>query len=312
MRMRSIPLCLALASVMVAFGCGDSSEPGGGGDDGGTATGGTCPAPGEGSGSSLIEEFSACGGGEETGCSCVPQSTLEAMAGSIDMETLSQLANCDAMGTAMKCVPNEYVSNLAPCMSMTCESLQGAEGRCIKTCVPQVAMQEEMLPQGPCGMNEKCAPCYNPIDGEDTGACSVGPNDSPPDPSEAETFDECCQPEGASEPIGVCVPQDLVPEGSREMLPQDTCSDMEFCAPDRFARDSSANLETCTTSGDMTGGCVPKCFEQAGLEGIPPGSCGGGYGCVACSLLNSLAPERAPTECDTGGGDAGTGGGDAG
>ena len=57
----------------------------------------------------------------------------------------------------------------------TCTSVFGAEGRCLSTCVPQLADTADSLPQDICDENERCTPCFDPLqDGAPpTGACEL-------------------------------------------------------------------------------------------------------------------------------------------
>jgi len=48
-----------------------------------------------------------------------------------------------------------------------------AEGRCIPSCVPAIQAQASRLAQDDCTQaGTLCAPCYDPITGADTGACT--------------------------------------------------------------------------------------------------------------------------------------------
>lgn len=246
---------------------------GGGLPTGGTSTGGGGATGGSGGGTFVPDEstITACPGASMldpttlnltpcplcSGAWCVPNSLVPAGAGDV-------LASCDDMN---KCVPDSYVRVAGNFLPKTCTSLeyapgQTAEGRCISICVPQVEQQIDQLPQADCAADERCAPCWNPIDGTDTHACSqgcdVGPMSSTP-----QQFAECGDSNGVLR--GVCVPSSLVPASLASAVPQDTCETGWLCAPKEKAADINYKFPSCAPalSGlppdpSQPAACVPK------------------------------------------------------
>ena len=98
-----------------------------------------------------------------TGAHCLPMDQ-------VPMGTdVTQLAKCPD-GTSY-CTPDDYIATQGKFQVKTCTSLEGAEGRCISTCIPQVSKQIDQLPKDVCMDSERCAPCYNPIDEIGRASC---------------------------------------------------------------------------------------------------------------------------------------------
>jgi hypothetical protein len=198
------------------------------------------------------------------------------------------LGSCDGDNY---CVPEAYAVTGGNFKPKPCRSLLDAEGRCIDTCVPQVAVQASQLPKADCGDNELCAPCYNPIDGSDTGACSVACDTGPTEPMKV--FDTC------GEGRGVCVPPELIPEELKAAVPVDTCTDGTVCAPIEKANDLNYKFPTCTPGGLAAllvpdGACVPAYIvpeDQIALIGPLGEGCAPDEYCAPC--VNPLEPDPA-------------------
>ena len=142
-----------------------------------------------------------------------------------------------------------------------------------------VAAQRDRLPTVGCGRDEVCAPCYDPITGENTGACGVN-GDRPQKPRYQ--FPRCCD-NGRGTDVGVCVPPALAGDQAG-MLRQDTCASGRLCAPIARAVDPDAKFRRCFGLG--AGGCVPKCIvdplEAALLSRV---TCDVGEVCAPCALF---------------------------
>jgi len=229
---------------------------------------------------------------------CVPQASLPS---SITSATTSALAKCS---DGSFCVPDDYIVTQGVFALKKCASLLGAEGRCISTCIPQVNQQLTTLPKDVCGDGELCAPCFNPIDGTDTKACSEGCNDAPANTTPV-TFQKC----GSEQ--GVCVPQGLVsdatqlqalknvddptactvgcPTGTPPACSGTDSSGPYVCAPIEKARDQSYQFPSCTPSlasilGATKGGCVPKFLIPTAKQGLVlQDSCAAGTMCAPCT-----------------------------
>ena len=140
-----------------------------------------------------------------------------------------QLAACHGGGS--KCVPDEFIAAGGNYIPPTCQSVAGAEGRCLSTALPQVAAQAQLLPQSTCAADHLCAPCYDPLTGDDTGACRLSCDPGPAaGPSKLPT---CCSGRGTCVPAAAA--GDKVGQLGQDSCPDPTDGgDAPVCAPDVF------------------------------------------------------------------------------
>jgi hypothetical protein len=207
---------------------------------------------------------------------CVPVAAIP------DPSTVSQLPNCPMADT--KCVPDIFVEVNGRFALKTCRSLMDAEGRCVPVSLPAVRAQVGRLPQGGCAADERCAPCYDPISGEKTGACEAGCGPETSEP--AKVFAKCCTNRGT------CVPLSIA--GSiANAAPGDTCpgadsGDPEKCVPTARAQNPDMKFPTCMAAvapfPPVPGGCVPDCIitDQFQKGFLSQGTCGTGELCAPC------------------------------
>jgi hypothetical protein len=195
---------------------------------------------------------------------------------------MSQLATC-ATGY---CVPDVFIEAGGQYVPRSCDSLDGAEGRCLHVAVPQVALQKDFLPVDSCKPYERCAPCYSPVDGSDTNVCHIACDPGPHTPKV--TFGSCCTLDGVSGTQGKCVPSSAIPATEQMSLAVKECTTgQELCVP-------TENLtlpfipKTCTAfnlleGGPYTGVCLSNCFDF-GLKsiGISQGDCDDQHACAPC------------------------------
>lgn len=226
--------------------------------------------------------FQTCCGGNG---SCVPTSI-------VPVENRSQLGIDTCTGTDVLCVPRKLqdLTYVPP----TCTSLAGLEGRCMPSCIPAVAARASFLPQDICDADEKCAPCYDPITGAATGACTLN-GDTPKNP--ATVFPICCSG------VGHCVPSTILTSQQQGLLGTDTCtSPGDLCAPDIFA-DPAQKPQKCRALGsfDAEGRCLPTCIPVVAALASMLGqvTCDPGYACVPCYLPN--IPGVSSGACDQNG-----------
>ena len=246
------------------------------------------------------------------------------------------LPSCCSSGAA-HCMPADNVDPflkpmLAPCaggfctpdpiirdpkfIPQECKSLNGAPGACVSVCVPQVQQYLSLLPQDACKPDERCAPCINPLDNSNTGACDVGkhapgtcagdggpgagdgggacPYTGPPlvDPN---TFPACSPACGGSH----CVPAALVPPAQQSQLTKcpSTNGEPGYCAPDSLVQTGGNGLPpTCTSVAGAEGRCLSTCIplvaEKANV--LPRATCGENERCAPCFDPTAADP-TAPT-----------------
>jgi hypothetical protein len=260
-----VPLVSAQASLLPSAGCGQDERCAPCLDPRTCADTGACSINGD-KAARGCKQFPAC-------CSDRGLCVSPELAG-------NQAANLakDTCATGSLCAPKELTDpTFKP---KACQSLGGFEGRCVSNCLGgQVAAQKDRLPTAGCATNEVCAPCYDPISGQDTGACAVN-GDKPNGPKQ--TFTPCCD-NGEGTKVGVCIPPSLA--GSQaSLLKQDTCATDLLCAPNTKARDPSYKFPGCVGLG--TGACVPKCILDSTTAGLLSRvTCGVGEVCAPCAAL---------------------------
>jgi len=191
--------------------------------------------------------------------------------GVVPMEQQELLADCDE---SSKCVPELFIRTNGDFLLDTCRSIADAEGRCVSICLPDVAAQMDFLPQASCADDERCAPCFDPTTGEDTGVCGQACDPGPTEPPLM--LDPCCGGEG------VCLPPDAVPPAERERLGADACSDGALCVPSALA--SGTPPPMCRSIGMAEGRCLPSCLPEVAEQAdrLPQDSCADGSLCLPC------------------------------
>ena len=189
---------------------------------------------------------------------------------------------CDAQA-GLLCVPLTLAQAPDAPPAACHDSATSAEGRCLMQCLPEVAPQASRLRPSGCAGGELCVPCYDPLTGDSTGACSFSAAD--PGPSEpAVVFDACCA--GG----GLCVPQALLPGGSSSLSAQSCTRAGSVCAPRALVAEANGRLPGCA-SVLGTSVCVASCFVPFGLgEVLPASSCAEAEECVPCWAASGLCP----------------------
>jgi hypothetical protein len=192
--------------------------------------------------------------------------------------------DADSCSAARLCSPAEYIADAAFVAQHCHDPATHAEGRCLLHCLPQVRAQGERLGVDVCRDVERCAPCYDPVSGEATGACTLTPADT--GPSEPKRVFESCCPNSDGPALGLCIPRVLVPDGTPS-LPRLTCPAADsVCAPRALA--SGAVLPSCSSLYTDSGACLPSCMLDASQQaGVLQGNCAAGSECVPCTAFGS-------------------------
>ena len=233
----------------------------------------------------------ACGGAH-----CVPGSLVPSL-----LQPL--LATC----SGGFCAPDDFIATAGNFRPKTCASIAGAEGRCLSTCLPDVADKIGLLPRDVCQSDERCVPCFDPTSSDpttETGACSTTcdqprqtpviltcPWNGPPviDPAK---FPACGACGGMH-----CVPADMIPEDQRGLLAACTGG---FCAPDPIiATDNHWVPKSCTSVAGAEGRCLSACLPPIAAQAalLPQGSCSDGERCAPCFDPTSADPTKATGAC---------------
>jgi hypothetical protein len=189
------------------------------------------------------------------------------------------------------CAPRKSVAAAGNFVPKTCRSVNDAEGRCTNVSIPEIAAKGDALPiGGACDADEACAPCFDPFDGAETGACRTASCDAPKEPKRV--FAPCCG--GRAK----CVPKASIDDASEKSLKEDSCEAGSLCVPTALATapDGLAGAQPCKFDGVLfgigayEGLCVADCFG-GGLTTKPKqGSCPTGLACVPCKNLDPGTP----------------------
>jgi len=200
---------------------------------------------------------------------CVGIGTLEQTA---SPATVAALPDCEG---DYKCVPELLVNTMGKFIAKTCRSLNDAEGRCLSSCIPQVAAQASQLPRDSCAEGELCAPCYDPRTGELTAACVQGCDPGPAE--KPKTLAECC--DGA----GLCVTAALAGEQAASLEAGSCTGDGLLCAP-RELTDPTYKPVSCRSVNDSEGRCLSVCLGTvaAQLDQLPYEGCEDDERCAPC------------------------------
>ncbi len=182
---------------------------------------------------------------------------------------VSQLTMCDADDI---CLPDALVATKGNVALAHCTSVAGAEGRCTSLCIPSAAALAGFLPQDVCASSERCAPCYSPVDGSDTGLCRIGCDPGPTQPPVL--FPTCCVDKGTTNARGRCVPRAVIPDGpAKQNLAKETCTGNNdpVCVPTVIIQNPSYMFPMCTSQlfidPGKPGVCAPACIVNANPAG---------------------------------------------
>jgi hypothetical protein len=239
---------------------------------------------------------------------CVPKDD-------VDPSLAPQLAPC----TGGYCEPDPIIENPA-LVPATCKSLNNAPGACVSVCVPQVIQYLSILPQATCAPDERCAPCINPLDNSNTGACDVGKHTGGCGPSDASgggsageggvcpytgppiidptTFPDCTPACAGSH----CVPAALVPAAQKAQLTACPSSGgaTGFCAPDSLTASGGNGLPpSCTSVAGAEGRCLSVCIPLVASKevALPQATCAATERCAPCFDPTATDPTAATGAC---------------
>jgi hypothetical protein len=297
-------------------GRGGASGSGGGGASGASGSGGSVDAG----------DYYVCyanqnknpdpGGTAAAGADCCHKVGTCTARSAVNASILNSLGKSDCSGDNL-CAPKNpsMVMGLPNGQIPKCTGTYGSlmlEGRCLPRCLTLGNKAAASLGAGDCpttlagtlGIPPEevvCAPCFNPIDGTATGACSQfgdTPATSAPAP-----FTACGGFDGGA-PLGLCVPTALVMNVAQDttLIPQDTCGSGLLCAPRNKILDPNMCFAKCQAAIGGDGACVATYIVEGpnspgkGLsgflgQGTPP--CPMGETCTPC--INPVAEASTPT-----------------
>lgn len=191
------------------------------------------------------------------------------------------------------CVPEKIVRAGTSYVPRRCRSFGGLAGACVSRCVPMVADQGDLLPRDVCDADERCAPCYDPSNGnQSTGACEPASPCSdagvppPPPPimcpyTGPPLLDPATLPACACAGTR-CMPSGRVPEAQRARLAR--CAG-GYCVPEPYIRAANNYVpRRCTAFGGLVGGCVSRCVPMVAAQAdvLSRDVCDAGELCAPC------------------------------
>lgn len=232
----------------------------------------------------------------------------------------SQLDKCSGGGY---CVPDPFIKSggKAP---PTCKSLNMADGVCLSLCVPQVSMYKDLLPQDTCAADERCAPCVNPLNGMNSGACDIGKstgcdpgagggtggtgggNNPPPAPMCPYTGPAIIDP-STLPPCGMggahCLKAALVPATMASQLAACPGS-TDLCVPDVFIASAGNYIpKSCNSLDNAEGRCLNTAIPQVSKQAsqLTQDTCAAYEKCVPCySPIDGMPTGSCKLSCDPG------------
>jgi len=226
--------------------------------------------------------------------------------------------SCDK-GADLKCAPTSDAladaGSLGVFASCTWKvGTQDLEGRCLPKCFIVGNPASGQLVQSDCSdPNLLCAPCYNPIDGSSTGACSFKAGDAAVDPAPTQ-FAECGSSVDGGPTGGLCVPKALADASGNpaaaSLVQLDCASADEVCAPTLKVADINACFDKCAVNatvaglvGSDEGGCVPAFVVKVvvgdiGVSTLTQESCAAGELCSPCLNPLSMPANQPSGACD--------------
>jgi hypothetical protein len=179
------------------------------------------------------------------------------------------------------CVPDKILEAAGGKLQSCTFYIYGTPGVCMSTAVPDVNSHKDILHQEACDPDERCIPCINPQNNEDThtcdpqgvhgAACTAGDAQKEAAP--------CCH--GA----GSCMLSSAAPDGARGELSQDACPRDQLCAPASLV---NGMPKKCSALG-VDGVCLDLCFAAMlkGASGVIRGDCGSTEMCLPCAIGKS-------------------------
>jgi len=178
------------------------------------------------------------------------------------------------------CIPDKLLEAAGSKLKSCTFFLDDKPGVCMSLAVKDVATNKDMLRQDACDRDERCIPCVDPRNGEDTHLCDdVGVYEDDCVGGQGKQAETCCHG------FGVCMNEEAAPEDSRGDLSRDTCPAKQLCAPAAMVEGTPVKCEVLGVSGV----CLDTCFAGMLKPTMPVmrGGCGPTEVCLPCAVGKS-------------------------
>jgi hypothetical protein len=196
--------------------------------------------------------------------------------------TASELPPCDGGAPGEVCVPDStLLANGAKVKSCTF-FFNGQPGACVSMLMKDVFSNKDVLKQDACDPDERCLPCVDPRNNQDTKLCApTGAHQNDCIGGTGQAPVECCHA------MGECIAESAVPEEDRGFMIHDVCPATTVCAP---TSQLDANPTRCNVLG-MSGVCLDVCFaaQLKGMTSLTRAGCGLTEVCLPCALADTQA-----------------------
>jgi hypothetical protein len=152
------------------------------------------------------------------------------------------------------CVPDKLLQAGGDKLKSCTFYIGNKPGVCMSILIGDIAAHAASdLKQDVCDPDERCAPCIDPRNGNDTKICdAMGVHEGACTGGVGSRSPSCCH--GA----GLCMNETGVPEDKREDLSRDTCMAGKLCAPAAMV---SGEPDHCKVLG-VPGVCLDVCFAR--------------------------------------------------
>lgn len=226
--------------------------------------------------------------------------------GEVPAKAQSAMNKCPSGGL---CVPDSLAAGKA---TVACKGALG-DGVCLSECVKKVSDNKDLLDRANCAEGELCAPCIDPRDGKESGACKISEylkeagigggaaapkktcvkKASTKEATPAKEGEKTTPaPEGASACCsgkGKCLPKTVVPEDNHENLEAKECAEEKLCVPIENIDRANFKPTPCTgeaVTGEYEGVCLSNCLVFSFVEKTvsDQGSCDKDHRCMPCKM----------------------------
>jgi hypothetical protein len=150
-------------------------------------------------------------------------------------------------------------------------------GVCFSNLVEDVAKHINELQKDVCDEDERCIPCIDPTNGEDTHSCeAMGVHEKACVGGVGAKVESCCHGAGA------CISPDAVPEDQRGDLSQEVCPRGKLCSPAAMVDGNPVQCDVLGVSGVCLDTCFANMLRPAGK--LMRAGCGPTEVCLPCII----------------------------